>query len=152
MSHSPLHHVDLICFHLPDRYGEELAKIMKQTILVGQVASLAQDIEFSKLNLSEITHINTSIIDSEEGESLGEASTKAGILGGIDMSSRRAEINELLGEWEVCACVCVCVCIVCVCVCVCAPKVHILFSSFGDPFTCTPCFSHRNLRKPHLEL
>lgn len=78
---------------------------MKRALLVGQVASLARDIEVSKLNLADFGfHVNTSDDPSVSGSIASpddENNDKGGILDGIDFCSRSARINELLGDWEV---------------------------------------------------
>lgn len=91
------------------RYGEELANVMKKALLIGKVASLAREIKLSKINLGNFGfHVNTFEEESESGctssrmhsENDNPDLGKAGILNGIDISSRRARINQLLGEWE----------------------------------------------------
>jgi hypothetical protein len=102
------------------RYSEDLAKVMKKALLIGQVASLALDLEVSRFNLSDgkfhvdDSHLNTSLCgDTSTGEgevtSLrenlsfeGEGSLKGGLLEGVNLnsSSRNKRINKLLGEFE----------------------------------------------------
>jgi len=93
------------------RYGNDLAKIMKKSLLIGQVASLSRDIEVSQVNLADFgLHVNiaSSYEESDDMgskssygtghvETVGDETSKLGILDGIDISSRRVRINQLLG-------------------------------------------------------
>lgn len=88
------------------RYGDELAKVMKKAFLVGKVAALARDIERSHVDLAD-SGFNIQNYDlSEEGDQSQDGKVKRtsaapdGFLEGVDLSSRRARIDELLGEWE----------------------------------------------------
>lgn len=88
---------------------------MKKAVLIGQVASLARDIEVSEVNLGDFGfNVNTSNVDTaysrydedstaegiSHAEPADEIAAKSGILDGVDLSSRRVRINQLLGEWE----------------------------------------------------
>jgi len=71
---------------------------MDKSLLIGQVASLARDIETSKVNLSDFgLHVDRYVVDEESDDDQSDAS---GVLDGVKFSSRRVRINELLGEWE----------------------------------------------------
>lgn len=77
---------------------------MKKSLLVGRVATLARDLELSGLNLNDVgLHVYNYDANDEtaSNKSLNtNKSLRGGILNGIDMSSRRARIAELLGEFE----------------------------------------------------
>jgi len=83
---------------------------MKQSVLIGQVASLAQDIVYSQVNLADFGfHINVAEVgdgNAEVGSSIGTSTemrddaSRNGFLDGVDTSSRRVLLNSLLGEWE----------------------------------------------------
>lgn len=91
------------------RYGADLAKIMKKTILVSEVATLASEIKKYRLLTSDFG-LHTEIYNEEEdngsktenksgrlttGQSVGNLTTIAGL-----MSEHKIRITELLGEWE----------------------------------------------------
>jgi len=88
------------------RYGEDLARVMRKALLVGQLASLARDLQIMGINLADMG-LKVKTDDDLEGtpstKGIGENDAfvpKSGLLEGLDISSRRARIDELLGEFE----------------------------------------------------
>jgi len=85
---------------------------MHKSLLIGQVASLARDIEVSQINMKDFgLHVSESnFVNQEDSASLGSNQTdndkggtgtsRRGLLKGFDTSSRRAKLDELLGAWE----------------------------------------------------
>jgi len=83
---------------------------MKKSLLIGQVASLSRDIEDTAINLVDFGFNLDTAYKRYDEESTTEGSAhdeladetvaKAGILDGVNLSSRRVQINQLLGEWE----------------------------------------------------
>jgi hypothetical protein len=102
----------LIDFFPSGRYGEELAKVMKKALYVGQVASLARDIEDSDLRIEDFTvhvsndYIEDSMVDTTEPGSPKSPSAdrqeefRRNLISGVDTSTRKALLDELLGAWE----------------------------------------------------
>jgi hypothetical protein len=93
------------------RYGEELAKIMKKSLWVGQVASLARDIEDSDLLIEDFTlHVSNEFLEENDGDNGEPTSPKTSsdrqdefrrnLISGVDSSTRQAVLDELLGAWE----------------------------------------------------
>lgn len=93
--------------HETERYGDDLAKVMKKSVLIGQVATLARDIEKSNIDLCDFGVVDSSqyvLDETASGQSTRNLSADDGmrgnILAGMDLSSRRARVAELLGEWD----------------------------------------------------
>jgi hypothetical protein len=94
------------------RYADELAKLMKKTLLVGKVAVLAREIENHTLNARPNQNVTKTMVNAgftpfneeEDGEGLQtpRARDKNVVdLDGIhESSSRNVRITELLGAWE----------------------------------------------------
>lgn len=87
-----------------ERYGEDLARVIEKKIIVGNVAALARDIEDSGINLADFgLHCDPDYYDDGNGDgdnSVAKESTMLGLLDGVDLSSRRQKVEEILGEWE----------------------------------------------------
>lgn len=85
---------------------------MKKALWIGQVAALARDIEDSDLRIEDFSlHIGNDYIDDQlAGENLEPGSPRShdgmaepprrNLLAGVETSSRRARLDELLGAWE----------------------------------------------------
>jgi hypothetical protein len=100
-----------LIFTFAGRYGEELAKIMKKALWVGQVASLARDIEDSDLLIEDFTlHVSNEFLEENDGDKGEPTSPKTSsdrqdefrrnLISGVDSSTRKAVLDELLGAWE----------------------------------------------------
>jgi hypothetical protein len=84
---------------------------MKKALYVGQVASLARDIEDSDLRIDDFTvHVSNefledSMVDKTEPTSPRSPSDRQeefrrNLISGVDTSTRKAVLDELLGAWE----------------------------------------------------
>jgi hypothetical protein len=106
-------HVDSchLNFSFTGRYGEELAKVMKKALWVGQVASLARDIEDTDLLIEDFTlHVSNEFLEEADGDNGEPTSPKnatdrqeefrRNLISGVDSSTRKAVLDELLGAWE----------------------------------------------------
>jgi hypothetical protein len=86
------------------RYAEDLARVMKKSLLVSQVANLARDIELFGIDLNDFGLAPDQYTLCEEGSSTGKSlrNVEGGnIFTGINFSaSQTVKINELLGAWE----------------------------------------------------
>ena len=92
-----------------DRYADDLAKVMKKTILVGQVASLARDMEYFGYELDDFDVHHDDVYDRAMKHDEA-ASTRTGLdsvgqrsMGAMTKNlneSMRAKVNEMLGAWE----------------------------------------------------
>lgn len=94
------------------RYGEDLAKVMKKALRVGQVGALARDIEESDLCMEEFSLLlGNEFQDAQtkgakfensrppSADSVQEGPRKS-LISGVEASSRKAILDELLGAWE----------------------------------------------------
>jgi len=77
---------------------------MNKIVLIGEVASLAREIEVSKINLGNFgVRVNHYVSNEETGSvqsGCEDTVVQGGLTGFLDKSSRRAELNAFLGEWE----------------------------------------------------
>jgi len=94
-----------------ERYSEELTKVMAGAVLVGKVANLARDIERANLQFDPFELPGTSYsLDEEDpqkqpGSSPKSAATSTAGRRNVfadlgESSTRKAKIDEILGEWE----------------------------------------------------
>jgi len=79
---------------------------MKKSLFIGQVASLAREIEVTKVNLADFGLAVSKYDVADDAGSLNFASedddqtSKCGVLDGLNLSARKARIVELLGEFD----------------------------------------------------
>lgn len=77
---------------------------MQKALLIGQVATLARDIEKTDFDFGDIgLHVDQFNDDENPAKSMRNLRSPeafGSLLDGVDFSSRRSRINELLGDWE----------------------------------------------------
>lgn len=89
-----------------ERYSDDLAKVMSRALLVGKTATLAREIERSKVRFGALdlpyydVDQNGSEMSSRIANKENPDPSAAAVFAGVDDSARKGRIDELLGEWE----------------------------------------------------
>jgi len=89
-------------FACPVSYSEDLARVMKNALLISQVGNLARDIESSDIDFEQFgLDIDKYVFEEDEMQvSARDVAPSRGLPSDFSFSSRRAKVDEILGAWE----------------------------------------------------